>query len=332
MRATLRWRLARPHGRPWAGAFNVVMATAIVSIASHDAGLTVPSIVLMWLAVLAFAVLATLDVARARHPVTLLHRAERPDQGFAALGFVADTCVLGSRITTDGPVPHVIATVLLVLGASVWLAIFAQLARSHAGGDLRAARGEWLLAVVATEGISILAAQLGILDRSHALIDISGAAWAVGGVLYLAIELLLVLRVRSRSLVPTDITPDVWIVMGALAIFALGAASLIHAGRRTPENQLGVAAWFLAAAWIAPLIAAEGWRWRRAGRPRFDVARWTMVFPLGMFSAASQALGHALSASWMVSIGRGWLVLALAAWTTLALGELHHAFSPKRIS
>src|SRR5690242_1742679 len=32
-------RIPTPHGRPWSGAFNVVMATAIVSIAARQAGL-----------------------------------------------------------------------------------------------------------------------------------------------------------------------------------------------------------------------------------------------------------------------------------------------------
>ncbi len=38
----------RPHGRAWSGAFNVVMATAIVSIACHLAGVASISVVLLW--------------------------------------------------------------------------------------------------------------------------------------------------------------------------------------------------------------------------------------------------------------------------------------------
>ena len=41
----------RFHGRPWAGAFNVVMATTIVSIAARDVGLELLSVALLWTAI-----------------------------------------------------------------------------------------------------------------------------------------------------------------------------------------------------------------------------------------------------------------------------------------
>ena len=49
---------SRFHGRPWAGAFNVVMATTVVSIAAGNSGLEALSIVLLWTAVAAFVSLA----------------------------------------------------------------------------------------------------------------------------------------------------------------------------------------------------------------------------------------------------------------------------------
>jgi tellurite resistance protein TehA-like permease len=52
-----------------------------------------------------------------------------------------------------------------------------------------------------------------------------------------------------------------------------------------------------------------------------------MVFPLGMYSTCSQALGHALGAGWMVDIGRWWLLVAIAAWLAVAVGELNRAIS-----
>ena len=73
---------SRFHGRPWAGAFNVVMATGVVSIASRDVGLEPLSIALLWAAVAAFVSLAALDVWLARHPLRLLRRAGQPGQGF----------------------------------------------------------------------------------------------------------------------------------------------------------------------------------------------------------------------------------------------------------
>src|SRR6185437_4344757 len=111
-----RGLFSRFHGRPWAGAFNVVMATAVVSIASHNAGVEALSIALLWAAVAAFVSLAVLDVWLVRHPLAMLRRAGRPGQGFHALGFVADGCVLGVRIVQSGTAALTIAAILLAVG------------------------------------------------------------------------------------------------------------------------------------------------------------------------------------------------------------------------
>lgn len=51
-----------------------------------------------------------------------------------------------------------------------------------------------------------------------------------------------------------------------------------------------------------------------------------MVFPLGMYSTASQLVGTALGISWLRELGRSWAIVALAAWLLVAGGELHHPF------
>lgn len=312
-------RRPRPHGRPWSGAFNVVMATAIVSIACHDAGLLVVSQVLMWLAIVAFAPLALLDAERAAHPLALLHRAGEPEQGFAAFGFVADTCVLGARLMEQSAGARVIAAVLLACGAIVWAVIVVALAHGRPDHRLLAARGEWLLAVVATEGLAIGAGRLAAFGWGGALHVTGVVLWALGGVLYVLIGAALVQRLARRPLHEGQLTPDWWIVMGAAAIFTLAATSV-------GEGSIGWVGWAAASAWIPALVAGEIWQARRTGPPHFTPARWTMVFPLGMYSAASQHLGMAAGDRWLTTLGRWWLVVALAAWLAVAAGEGHHAF------
>jgi hypothetical protein len=154
-------RVFRPfHGRPWAEAFNVVMATTVVSIASRDAGFEALSAVLLGAAIAAFVSLAGLDVRVARHPLALLRRAGQPGQAFHALGFVAAACVLGIRIAGPRAAVLTIATVLLASGAVLWVMIFAAVAVGHSRGGTSEPRGEWLLTVVATEGLAILAAKI----------------------------------------------------------------------------------------------------------------------------------------------------------------------------
>ncbi len=317
-------RIPTPHGRPWSGAFNVVMATAIVSIAARQAGLHWISDVLVVAALLAFVPLAALDVLRARHPVTLLHRAGQPGRAFPAFGFVADAAVLGTRVVTATGPWRAVATILLIVGAIVWLAIMAELCRYPGRVVSMRARAEWLLAAVATEGLAILLAHL-----SNPLHWLAVALWALGGVLYVMIMALLTRRVARFGLRPHELTPDWWIVMGAPAIFALAGATLDRGRLASPIGVLVLAGWTLASFWIPVLATAELWR-ARTLLPRFTPERWTMVFPLGMYSACGQLGGRVVGVTWMHAIGRGWLAVALTAWTAVAAGEIHFSFRPRR--
>jgi tellurite resistance protein TehA-like permease len=312
-----------PHGRPWSGAFNVVMATAIVSIAARQDGQHGISDVLLAVAVLAFVPVAALDVVRARHPVTMLHRAAQPGRAFPALGFVADTAVLGGRVVTSAGVWRTVATILLIVGAIVWLAIVAQLSRYPGRVVVMRARAEWLLATVATEGLAILLARV-----SPGLHWLAVALWALGGALYVLVMVLLILRVARSRPRPHELTPDWWIVMGAPAIFALAGATLDRGGLSSPIGMLALIAWSLATLLIPVLAGAELWR-ARTLPPRFTPERWTMVFPLGMYSACGQIGGRVLGLAWMHAIGDGWVAVALIAWTMVAAGEVHFAFRPR---
>lgn len=318
-------RRARPHGRAWSGAFNVVMATAIVSIACQAAGREWISVVLLWLAVLAFVPLATIDVARARHPLSMLHRAGEPGRGFPALGFVADTCVLGARLVTGGGGARVVAAILLGCGSVVWLVIAVALVRTRAGATVNRARGEWLLAVVATEGLAILTGKLGSAGYGAWLRAVAVGVWVLGGVLYVGICIAIARRLTRRPLCAGELTPDWWIVMGAAAIVAVAAITARHDA--TPAaDSVGLIALALASAWIPVLLAGELWQARRIGVPKFTPARWTMVFPLGMYSVAAQLVGERASARWVTDVGRSWVFVALAAWLAVAVGEIHFAF------
>ncbi|HKO26828.1 MAG TPA: hypothetical protein VJU80_05175, partial [Solirubrobacteraceae bacterium] len=220
---------SRFHGRPWAGAFNVVMATAIVSIASRNAGLEALSVLLLWVAVAAFVSLAALDLWLARHPLALIRRAAQPGQGFHALGFVADLSVLGVRIAQSGKLGRVIAAVLLACGWVLWVLILAAVAAEHGRGGGRKPRGEWLLTVVATEGLAILAARLAA--HAHLPVLHAGATvlWIAGGLAYGVVGSLLVRRMTEPGFGLGNITPDWWIVMGAPAIWCVAAVAVTDA-------------------------------------------------------------------------------------------------------
>lgn len=314
---------SRFHGRPWAGAFNVVMATAVVSIASRNAGWEALSVVLLWVAVAAFVSLAALDLWLVRHPLSMLRRAGQPGQGFHALGFVADGCVLGIRIAGAGAAALTIAVVFLACGWVLWLVILAAVAVEHGRGGVRKPRGEWLLTVVATEGLAILAAKIARLNHLPALHAAATVMWILGGIACVVVGGLLARRATEPDFGVGNITPDWWIVMGAPAIWCVAAVAVTGAHPGTIGAALAVVAWGLATLMLVVIAGADAVRARRLG-VQFTPERWTMVFPLGMYCVASWTLGRALNAGWLTELGNAWLAVALTAWAAVACGELRH--------
>jgi tellurite resistance protein TehA-like permease len=111
--------------------------------------------------------------------------------------------------------------------------------------------------------------------------------------------------------------------MGVLAISALAAASLLEM-RGVPLREgvriLGIVAWAGACLWIPFLARIDiacslG---RRPGPP--GSLRWSMVFPFGMFAAASQALGTAAGHPLIHRVGLDAAWVALIAWAAVAAG------------
>lgn len=84
--------------------------------------------------------------------------------------------------------------------------------------------------------------------------------------------------------------------------------------------------WGLATAWIPVLALGEVWRIAALGWPRFSPERWTMVFPLGMYSVCGMVTGEAFGVAWIEHIGHWWFVIALAAWVAVAAGEVRFSF------
>jgi tellurite resistance protein TehA-like permease len=122
---------------------------------------------------------------------------------------------------------------------------------------------------------------------------------------------------------PEQLTPPYWINMGAAAIAALAGAhlaSLAGTDRLTASlAQLIEAAtvlfWTIATWWI-PLLAALLF-WRHVVhriRPVFDLQYWSMVFPLGMYTAATWALSRQNGLEFLAVIPRVSIWFALACW------------------
>lgn len=277
-----------------ADAFAIVMATGIVGVGARLEDLAPLADVLLACACLVWLVLATVLGTRS----------------LRSFAVVAGTAVIGADFLLAGL--DALALALWSLAATLWLAV-AFAIRSRAAGSL--------LTIVATESLAVLAAAL----AGHGDAPLRATAvvlWLLGLVLYPPIAGPLVRgSLRDRRFEPT-----LWIVMGALAITTLAAAELIL-DRHALGAAVALATWAAASAAIPILAVTE----LRARRWRYEPARWSSVFPLGMYGVASHVLGSADDLTALRTIGTAFFWIALAAWLVTAAGLARRScVSPSR--
>jgi tellurite resistance protein TehA-like permease len=317
------------------GHFALVMATGIVSIGTWLLGYRVISDITLWVAVVAFCALIVANVARAAFWWPFF-RSSFADASLviAYFTFVAGAGVLSARFTMARH-PGV-SLGLGAAAAAAWGVLnyglpWSVVARSRRP-VLRDLNGTWLLWVVATQSLSIVAT--GLVASSHSLAgkaelaEAAACLWGVGTVLYLALIVIILLRLIVVEVTPAEMGPGYWITMGATAISVLAAARLLGlppvaggfpVGELHPFLLGGALVLWSFGSWWIPLLVLFG-LWRHVLR-RFSLAYeprlWSVVFPLGMYTAASYRLGRVSGFRFMVTISKVWVWVGFGAWAAV---------------
>ncbi|MQA73734.1 MAG: hypothetical protein GEU88_05210 [Solirubrobacterales bacterium] len=285
------------------------MGTGIVSVALSLDGHESLSRVLLVLAAVIWLTLGVLLPARAMRDPARFRRDVRSPAAFTA---VAGTAVLGTRLTLAGR--DWAGSALLGIALILWLGLLVPVLRHWAVPTV----GASFVLTVGTESLALLGAVLALEYRAGWLLEASLVPFVLG----LGFYAFVLRRFDIRQLAIGH--GDHWVTGGALAISTVAAGRIMLAaeqlnvlsGAAGALEGVSLALWGLTLIWLPVLLAAEA----RHPRLRYDVRRWSTVFPVGMYAACSFVVGDVGSASAITSFARVWVWIALAVWVVVAFG------------
>lgn len=319
--------------------FGPVMATGIISLAAFLMDHHGLALALFYLNVGQYAVLCLLYVLRAvLHPRRFFGDMVAHLTGPGYFTMVAGTGVLASQFMVQQE-NLVAGKVLWALASLLWVCltytIFTALTVRREKPTLdKGINGGWLLAVVATQAVSVssalLAARIGTPHRLE-LNLVALSMWLWGGMLYIWTMAMIFYRYTFFRLSPGDLTPPYWINMGAMAISTLAGSLLILNAPQAPYlasllpflKGFTIFYWATGTWWIPMLLLLAGWRYGYQRFPlRYDPLYWGAVFPLGMYAVCTWQMERAMNFGFLDPLPQVFLCVALIAWAVVFFGML----------
>ena len=328
--------------------FALVMATGIVSLAAWIQGFAMLARGMFWLNLAFFITLWGLTALRIlRHWPRLRADVSSHTRGVGFFTAVPAACVLGTQALLIQEA-STLAWSLWIAGAALWVlvtyAVFTALTVKVEKPPLaEGLNGGWLVSIVATQSVSVLASQL----SSHAgtgreaLLFVALIAWLGGAMLYVWIISLIFYRYTFFPFKPSDLAPPYWINMGAMAISTLAGAMLILGASGSPLlhellpflKGATLLFWATATWWIPMLLILGVWRHIVNRFPlRYDPLYWGAVFPLGMYSVATARMSGAIDLPFLSVVPPTFFYVAFAAWTLALFGMVHRLLASRSLS
>ncbi len=323
------------------GYFALVMATGIISIACFLLEMRTLAFVLLVVNAIAFALLWLLLLMR----LVWFFPRVRNDinnhvRGPGFFTVVAGTGVLGSQlfiVAGQSRIAGLLWLLALILWAVIMYTFFAAITvRENKPSIEGGLNGAWLLAVVATQSISVLGTLLvgHFAEYRELLLFFTLCMFLLGCMLYIPLITLIFYRFTFVNITTASLTPPYWINMGAVAITTLAGARLIAASESTLLSEFmaflkGFTLFFWAAGtWWIPLLLILGF-WRHVYRKfplKYDPQYWGMVFPFGMYTVCTFQLSKAINFPPLLVIPRYFIYLALAGWFVVSFGLIYSVF------
>ncbi|MBL8538621.1 MAG: tellurite resistance/C4-dicarboxylate transporter family protein [Hyphomonadaceae bacterium] len=326
------------------GYFALVMATGIVSNALFLQRWQSLSDVMFVLNLAAYPMLWLFTLARLIwFRARLWADMTDPRVVFGFFTIVAGSDVLGVGLSLRGFAEAGVALwfVALILWLTLIYLSFGVLTFLNTAHGANVVHGGWLIAIVGTESLVILGAiiapELGAHEQS--VLVLIHMLWGIGLGLYGIFITLFAYRIFFFDIAPDDITPLLWVVMGAAAITTNAGSVLImtdtgiaflHSMRPFIDGvTLSMWAW---ATWWIPLLVLFG-VWKHVIRRApivYTPMLWSLVFPLGMYALASLRLSLAADFAPLQAISGAMVWIAVAAWALTGAGLLVSLFGGLR--
>lgn len=295
-------------------------------------------------ALTAWGVLVGLSVAR----VLWFAQAVRidllnPRMVFSYFTLVAATDIVGLLLHSMGQVE--LALGCWVVAFLAWclllyhaFSVLTFLTHEH---NVNIVHGGWLIAIVGTQSLVLLGARIApdlgqwagyMMVEVHML-------WGLGLIFYGIFVTLFCYRIFFLTLRPADISPLLWVVMGAAAISANAGTSLITedarlaflVAQRPFIDGVTLMMWSWATWWIPMLVIFGFWKHVVNRVPlAYEPVMWSLVFPLGMYSVASARLGLAADFAPLHGIAQFMIWIAVGAWLWVLLGLMWRLSRPHR--
>ncbi len=308
--------------------FALAMSTGIISIASHMLGYTEISRVMFALNIIEIPVLFLLFILR----LIFYFPAFRKDlsthaKGAGFLTIIAALCILGAEFIQLKN--HIRPAVFLwYFSIGLWLVLlysfFVLVTIKKQKPSLESGiNGSWLLFVVSAQALSIL----GSLLQPHLNMPVDTAIfihlffYLLGVLFYIILIGIIFYRTTFVTMRADEFKPSYWIDMGAAAISTLSGILLIKSMGNVAEFQpyiptikvLSILFWIAGTWWIPAIIFLEIWRHKSISLI-YNSGYWSLVFPLGLYTACTWQLGGESELSFLREIASLFIFIAWVAW------------------
>jgi tellurite resistance protein TehA-like permease len=311
--------------------FTYVMATATLSSALTVTKWSALSQIFLFLATLGYLFLCAIFTLRFLASLKLPRKEKiKTEDLFKYLAFSAGTNCLAVRFSLTHQ--DLIGLILCLIGVISTLflnyLIFFKLL-FHQSIPLLLITPFWLLMPIACHSSGIAISTLWTNEILSQPLWLLGASmfWNYGVFIYIIFMVLTVYRIFFFPLKRNDLHPAYWTCMGAAAIAVFDGSRLILIENpplfleiiRPFVQGMVFLLWIWGTAWIPLLILMGGWKYAYFQLPfHYEPSLWTIVFPLGMYTLATEILPSSISLHLVQGIVPILLWITLFAWLFIA--------------